>query len=79
MPNRPWCNLHQMHPNDCFELHYPEAHEKRAPTEAEMRHEIIQRHIEKQNANIREANERMSRDIVDARKRFEENKRRRGA
>ena len=76
MPKGPWCRQHQMHPNECFELHYPEAfREHRQPSEAEMRHDAIQRHIQRQNENIRAANERMSRDVVDARKRFEERKR----
>lgn len=77
---KPWCNEHKMHPSDCFELHYPGAVSgRKAPTEAEIREAIIREHVERQNANIRREAERMSRSIVDARKKFEDNRKKKGA
>jgi hypothetical protein len=82
MTRGPVCPQHKCHPNDCFEIHYPESARGRAPTEEEIRLAIIREHTQRQHENIRRKQEEMSRSVVDARKRFEEGKdrnRRKGA
>lgn len=71
----PKCPEHRCHPDECFYIHYPEARSgRRAPTESELRNEIIRTHVEKQKKLIRE---QRSKRIVDAVDKFEE--RRKGA
>lgn len=69
MPRGPWCPEHRCHPNDCFEIHYPES-TRGEPVDYKA---IIRRHAERQNELIRE---QQAKKIVDAREKF---RRRRGA
>lgn len=72
--NRPWCSQHNMHPNDCFEDHYPNGN-KGSMSEAETRNAIIKEHLRRQNESILEESEKPNESVIDARKRFEENHR----
>lgn len=62
----PVCPQHKCHPSDCFDIHYPESTRSGgAPSEEEIRLEILNRHITRQNENIRLEQEKMSRNIED--------------
>lgn len=81
-PGGPICPQHNVHPDKCFDLHYPEATRGNAPSEEEIRLAIVREHVQRQNANIRREQEKMNRSVVDARRRFDESKnrnRRKGA
>lgn len=77
--NLPICPQHNCHPDECFEIHNPGS-KRGTPVDYEkIQREIIQDRIRRQNENIRREREKMERNVVDARRRFEESKRRRGA
>lgn len=76
MTRGPICPQHKCHPNECFELHYPESTRGRAPTEEETRLAVVREHNRLQNENIRRQQAKMDRSVVDARRRFEESKER---
>lgn len=40
---RPWCPTHCCHPEECFEIHYPNAHDHRS---AEELYKVIEEDVE---------------------------------
>ena len=75
MRKGPWCPQHQCHPDECFEIHYPES-TRGTPVDYDA---LVRDQVERQNESIRREKEKMNRNIVDARRRFEESQKRRGA
>lgn len=75
MPRGPWCPKHKCHPNECFEIHYPES-TRGTPVDYDA---IVRDQVERQNEAIRREKEKMNRNIVDARKRFDESRKKRDA
>lgn len=75
-PRKPWCSQHGCHPSDCFDIHYPTASSKLVRTEDTAEAALLI-HIERQNQRIQEESSRINENIVDARRKFEENKEKR--
>lgn len=69
MNNKAWCSQHQMHPDKCFVLHNPNYVTAKGSLSAdELRERVIREHVRLQE-------QRFSKTIVEASKRFQQSKR----
>lgn len=67
-PRGPWCPQHKCHPDECFEIHYPES-TRGTPVDYQA---ILHEKLREQNESILAEQRRMSRSAEEARKAFEE-------
>ena len=50
-PRGAWCSMHKMHPEKCFDLHYPHAkHAKGAKSAEEMKRDVEREHLRLQKS-----------------------------
>lgn len=69
-PRGPWCPIHKCHPNKCFEIHYPDSTRGNPVDYEAYADSLVQEKVQRQNENIRRRQQEMSKDVIDARKRF---------
>jgi hypothetical protein len=70
-PRGPWCPQHKCHPDECFEIHYPDS-TRGTPVDYQA---LLHDKLRKQNESILAEQRKMSRSAEEAKKAFEAGRR----